>query len=51
MSDPSSGPEQVPDTAIVDPEPEPEQGGAPRTDAESAPALQERDAGGEDLLT
>jgi hypothetical protein len=55
-SDPNIEPAQVPDTGIVDPdvEPEqgPEQGGAPRTDVGSAPALQPRDSGGaSDLLT
>jgi hypothetical protein len=47
-SDPNIEPDQVPDTGIVDPVPEPEtgpeQGGAPRTDVASAPALQPRDA-------
>lgn len=43
-SDPNVEPDQVPDTGTVDPEPEPEQDGAPRTDVASAPALQPRDA-------
>jgi len=44
-SDPNVEPDQVPDTGIVDPVPEPEQGGgAQRTDVASAPALQPRDA-------
>ena len=56
-SDPNTEPGQVPDTGIVDPNVEPEQGGAdaggaPRTEVGSAPALQPRDSGGaSDMLT
>jgi hypothetical protein len=51
-SDPNIEPAQVPDTGAIDPDVEPEQGGAPRTDVGSAPALQPRDSGGaSDMLT
>jgi hypothetical protein len=43
-SDPNVEPAQAPDPGIADAAQEPEQGGAPRTDVASAPALQERDA-------
>jgi hypothetical protein len=49
-SDPNIEPAQVPDTGIVDPNVEPEQGGAPRADVASAPALQPRDSGGESTM-
>ncbi len=52
MSDPSSIPDGVSDTGIVDTDAEPDQDGAPRADVESAPALQPRDSGGaSDMLT
>ncbi|MDQ1601069.1 MAG: hypothetical protein QOD68_2543 [Actinomycetota bacterium] len=63
-SDPNTEPGQVPDIDVPDPNVEPEQGGtgeggaprtgggAPRTEVESAPALQPRDSGGaSDMLT
>ena len=53
-SDPNVEPGQVPDTGAPDPNVEPAQGSTPVTDVGSAPALQERDAGGDgdaDMLT
>jgi hypothetical protein len=56
-SDPNTEPGQVPDIDVPDPNVEPEQGGtgeggAPRTEVASAPALQPRDSGGaSDMLT
>jgi hypothetical protein len=49
-TDPNVEPDQAPSAGAPDPDVEPAQGEAPIADVGSAPALQERDGGG-DMLT